>query len=167
MSYFKAVGASGLLGGGVYAIDHFSKKIQEKYPPSGEELKIGTMVMHNGKEKVVVGFFGANSKTFEKGLDPNRELYTGTKKQAQEYALSRAKKDEEPMVAVVLADEKPRAKDYGMQRFEGSHIPLSTDYIKKANVTWANVEKVTESNRLGFWGSCTRLINDMNKQDND
>jgi hypothetical protein len=62
-------------------------QIQQNYPPSGIIYRQGEMITHNGEEKKVVGYFGATKEVLDQGIDTNRELYYGDKKQRKAMQL--------------------------------------------------------------------------------
>jgi len=156
---FRAVGigSSLLVGTGVY-----SYTVQKKYPARGRVYQAGEKISVEGKkaEKVVVGYFGAESKVFDEGIDRNQGLYYGSKKTAQGYAINRSGSKGTPKVGVIVADRQAEIKDHCSGRYEG-YDPLSPYFCNDAEVEIVEIEIVNKDNRLGTIASTWRMIDEL------
>lgn len=82
----------------------------------------GDHVHYKGKTYKVLGHTGHHKDVFEKPMN-ERNLYYGNEKTAKRYAKING--GEEGEVRIVICEKMPGQKDYGMQDFEGPHVPLS------------------------------------------
>lgn len=151
---FTAV--TGLLG--TYVV---GKKIEKDYPPTeGLQFEVGKKYNIEGEELVFVGCTGHGKNTV---LDFERGLYYGPKDVAQCYAQINRDGDG-GVVHFIFAKTQPGLKDFGPQRFEGPHAPISKEGWKSIGGKVLYTEEVNENNRLGMAAAFKRMLQEKNKK---
>lgn len=142
-------------GGGVLGIGMASRMINESFPSSLKEVQPRSR-LENGR--YVIGCFGG-PKDFN--LNRERDLYFGDMQIAQKYA-----KHNQGAVYVITANRPTDAGDYGIQRFEGPHVPLGSHFLqdKEADVNVEFHHIVNEDNAIGTVASLKRAWRSMQRE---
>ncbi|OGN55019.1 MAG: hypothetical protein A3G30_05600 [Chlamydiae bacterium RIFCSPLOWO2_12_FULL_49_12] len=139
-----------------------AKLVVDHFPPEGEIIQIGEKRMIEKVERVFLGYRGSDDHI----LDSSKEIYIGSKKEAQFYAEMRAKgggrhPDGRPINAVVhqiWADKMPTFKHLGISRFHEGPEPISPKGQQELNITAINPEYVTLATQQGITGAVRRAI---------
>jgi hypothetical protein len=162
MSYItRSLAIGGATVASLFAAEYY---LEKQFPPTGSSLNYNfgdkvTVENPSTKEKVektVIGYFGADKSVFDKGIHKNY-LYYGTKKTAQHF--SSGGKSGIPQVGVVVANREDEYGDHGMTEYlEGGYKPLNKRFMHEAEVEIYAVEAVTSENRIGFYGSLGRML---------
>lgn len=138
----------------VIAVKAFAHHVKETHPPKGINHQPGEWINTHDKVHYVVGYFGSSHEVHETGINPDRGLFFGPKPLAQTYAKSRAKGENKPVVALIVADRPFKLKELVQGDF--AHTALSPEYMKDANVRVHFIEEVTLETEIGLLASLTR-----------
>lgn len=165
----RAVSGGSSIIGTIYAGYVFNKKIQKDYPPIKiKDYSHQQFYFDNGQKYFIIGYFGATEDTIKKLDLKHRELYTTPKLAvAQNYALSATKKTDKAATALIVSPVRDvEAKDYGVQRFEGPHVPIRPDALRELQAKVIRIDPVNPQTRVGFFGSLKRAYNSWKNSGN-